>query len=211
MVVPFPHPVQPWSGDPQEERRFRRILLSVLLVFSVMGYVVPNWTLPRIEVPWELELPPRIARVIAERIEPEAVDAVVVGLRTGAAELADRTLLLVRGQEVPLPAEADRDAASLGLSTGVGTAAFDAKGILGEAEVHGDGSAMFKVPARKPFYLQLINTEGVAVRAGHHCAQPVMDRFGVPATVRASFGLYNTAEEVDALVTALGKVREIFG
>ena len=70
MVVPFPHPVQPWSGDPQEERRFRRILLSVLLVFSVMGYVVPNWTLPRIEVPWELELPPRIARVIAERIEP---------------------------------------------------------------------------------------------------------------------------------------------
>ena len=70
MVVPFPHPVQPWSGDPEEERRFRRILLTVLLVFSVMGYVVPNWTLPRIEVPWELELPPRIARVIAERIEP---------------------------------------------------------------------------------------------------------------------------------------------
>ena len=70
MVVPFPHPVQPWSGDPEEERRFRRILLTVLLVFSVMAYVVPNWTLPRIEVPWELELPPRIARVIAERIEP---------------------------------------------------------------------------------------------------------------------------------------------
>jgi TonB family protein len=70
MVVPFPHPVQPWSGDPEEERRFRRILLTVLLVFSVMGYVVPNWTLPRVEVPWELELPPRIARVIAERIEP---------------------------------------------------------------------------------------------------------------------------------------------
>jgi TonB family protein len=70
MVVPFPQPVQPWSGDPEEERRFRRILLTVLLVFSVIGYVVPNWTLPRIEVPWELELPPRIARVIAERIEP---------------------------------------------------------------------------------------------------------------------------------------------
>ena len=72
MVVPYPQPVQPWSGDPEEERRFRRILLIVLLLFSVTGYVVPNWTLPRIELPWELELPPRIARVMAERIEPVA-------------------------------------------------------------------------------------------------------------------------------------------
>ena len=70
MVVPYPQPVQPWSGDPEEERRFRRILLIVLLVFTALGYLVPNWTLPRIEVPWQLELPPRIARVIAERIEP---------------------------------------------------------------------------------------------------------------------------------------------
>ena len=70
MVVPYPTPVQPWSADPEQERLFRRILLSVLLAFGVMGYLVPHWTLPRIEVPWELDLPPRVARVIAERIEP---------------------------------------------------------------------------------------------------------------------------------------------
>ena len=52
---------------------------------------------------------------------------------------------------------------------------------------------------------------GVAVRAGHHCAQPLMDRFGVPATVRASFGLYSTFEEVDVLVDGLHRVRELFG
>jgi len=52
---------------------------------------------------------------------------------------------------------------------------------------------------------------GVAVRAGHHCAQPTMDRFGVGATVRASFGLYNTHAEIDQLVEALDLVQEIFG
>jgi cysteine desulfurase/selenocysteine lyase len=57
----------------------------------------------------------------------------------------------------------------------------------------------------------VLDREGVAVRAGHHCAQPVMERFGVPATTRASFGLYNTLDEVDALVDALGRVRELFG
>ena len=57
----------------------------------------------------------------------------------------------------------------------------------------------------------ILDREGIAVRVGHHCAQPVMDRFGVPATARASFGLYNTHEDVDALVAGLGKVVEIFG
>jgi len=57
----------------------------------------------------------------------------------------------------------------------------------------------------------ILDQEGVAVRTGHHCAMPVMTRFGVPATTRASFALYNTHEEIDALVTALGKVQEIFG
>jgi cysteine desulfurase/selenocysteine lyase len=57
----------------------------------------------------------------------------------------------------------------------------------------------------------IIDREGVAIRAGHHCAQPVMARFGVPATARASFGVYNTTDEIDALARALGKVREIFG
>jgi len=57
----------------------------------------------------------------------------------------------------------------------------------------------------------LLNDEGVAIRTGHHCAQPVMQRFKVPATSRASFAFYNTMAEVDALVAAIRKVQKIFG
>ena len=57
----------------------------------------------------------------------------------------------------------------------------------------------------------IVDSEGIAIRTGHHCTQPVMDRFGVPATARASLAMYNTVEEVDQLVAALGKVREVFG
>ncbi len=57
---------------------------------------------------------------------------------------------------------------------------------------------------------QLLDWEGIAVRAGHHCAQPVMRRLGVPATVRASLYLYNTFAEVDRLAEALGRAREAF-
>ncbi|MFN2442645.1 MAG: SufS family cysteine desulfurase [Thermoanaerobaculia bacterium] len=56
----------------------------------------------------------------------------------------------------------------------------------------------------------IVDQEGVAIRTGHHCAQPVMRRFGVPATARASLALYNTREDVDALVAALGRVNEVF-
>jgi len=56
----------------------------------------------------------------------------------------------------------------------------------------------------------ILDREGIAVRAGHHCAQPVMKRFGVPATVRASLALYNTRGEIDALVAGLHRVREMF-
>lgn len=56
----------------------------------------------------------------------------------------------------------------------------------------------------------IVDHEGVAIRVGHHCAMPVMRRFGVPATARASFALYNTRAEVDALVAALHKVKEVF-
>lgn len=57
----------------------------------------------------------------------------------------------------------------------------------------------------------IVDREGVAIRVGHHCAQPLMERFGLPATARASFGLYNTRAEVDALARALEKVKELFG
>ncbi len=56
----------------------------------------------------------------------------------------------------------------------------------------------------------VLDDEGVAIRAGHHCAQPVMQRFGVPATARASFAFYNTRDEIDALVRGLGRVRRLF-
>jgi cysteine desulfurase/selenocysteine lyase len=57
----------------------------------------------------------------------------------------------------------------------------------------------------------ILDGRGIAIRAGHHCAQPVMERFGVPATARASFAFYNTLAEVDALADALAAVRELFG
>lgn len=57
----------------------------------------------------------------------------------------------------------------------------------------------------------ILDSEGIAIRAGHHCAQPVMQHFGVPATARASMALYNTHEEIDALVRGLMRVREVFG
>ena len=57
---------------------------------------------------------------------------------------------------------------------------------------------------------RLLEREGVCVRTGHHCAQPVMERFGLPATVRASLALYTSSADVDRLVAALGRVREVF-
>jgi cysteine desulfurase/selenocysteine lyase len=57
----------------------------------------------------------------------------------------------------------------------------------------------------------ILDREGIAIRTGHHCAQPVMERFGIPATARASFGVYNTTEEIDALAAGLKKVSEVFG
>ncbi|HET9402593.1 MAG TPA: cysteine desulfurase [Candidatus Acidoferrales bacterium] len=56
----------------------------------------------------------------------------------------------------------------------------------------------------------ILDQEGIAIRTGHHCAQPLMDRFGVPATARASFAMYNTREEVEALVDGLRKVQKVF-
>jgi cysteine desulfurase/selenocysteine lyase len=58
---------------------------------------------------------------------------------------------------------------------------------------------------------QILDKDGIAVRAGHHCAQPLHEKFGIPATSRASFYLYNTKEEVDLLVNGIYKVKELFG
>ena len=58
---------------------------------------------------------------------------------------------------------------------------------------------------------RILDREGIAVRAGHHCAQPVMDFYGVAATARASLALYNTKDDIDRLAEGIGKIREVFG
>jgi cysteine desulfurase/selenocysteine lyase len=58
---------------------------------------------------------------------------------------------------------------------------------------------------------QILDEQGIAVRVGHHCARPAVVRYGIPATTRASFYLYNTPAEVDALVAGLAQVKKVFG
>jgi cysteine desulfurase/selenocysteine lyase len=57
---------------------------------------------------------------------------------------------------------------------------------------------------------QLLDEQGIAVRAGHHCARPVCVRYGIPASTRASFGVYTTTDDIDALVRGLDRVRGVF-
>jgi cysteine desulfurase / selenocysteine lyase len=74
------------------------------------------------------------------------------------------------------------------------------------------GLASFTIDGVHPHDVgTILDHDGIAVRAGHHCAQPVMDHFGVPATTRASFGLHSDVDDVDALVTGIKLVQEIFG
>jgi cysteine desulfurase/selenocysteine lyase len=79
-----------------------------------------------------------------------------------------------------------------------------------DPELHG-GSISFTLPNIHPHDLAtLIDRDGIAVRAGHHCTQPLMDRLGVPATTRASFYIYNRPEDVDQLVTGIQKAQKVF-
>ena len=83
--------------------------------------------------------------------------------------------------------------------------------ILGEAN-HKASVLSFLLAGVHPHDIgTVLDQEGIAVRTGHHCAQPVMDRFGVAATARASLALYNTREDIDRLVQGLATVREVFG
>jgi cysteine desulfurase/selenocysteine lyase len=82
--------------------------------------------------------------------------------------------------------------------------------IIGTAEKK-TGVVSFTVEGVHPHDVgTLLNEEGIAVRTGHHCAQPVMQRFGIPASSRASFALYNTHAEVDALIAGIRKVQKVF-
>jgi cysteine desulfurase/selenocysteine lyase len=83
-------------------------------------------------------------------------------------------------------------------------------GIVGTAR-HKAGILSFVLEGVHPHDIgTVLDHEGVAVRTGHHCAMPVMTRYGIPATVRTSFGLYNTHAEADALIAAVRHAREMF-
>jgi cysteine desulfurase/selenocysteine lyase len=83
--------------------------------------------------------------------------------------------------------------------------------IIGEARDKGPIISFEAIGIHAHDLATILDREGVAVRGGHHCAQPLMERFNVSGTARASFGLYNTMDEVDALVAAVGVARKVFG
>lgn len=84
--------------------------------------------------------------------------------------------------------------------------------VYGPPAEHKGGVASFTLDGVHPHDIsQILDSAGVAIRAGHHCAMPLHDRFHLPATARASFYLYNTPQEVDRLIEALYQTKEIFG
>ena len=97
----------------------------------------------------------------------------------------------------------------LGYATGA-VSAIPGVRLIGTA-AHKTGVLSFVMDEVHPHDIgTILDREGIAIRTGHHCAQPVMQRFGIPATARASFAFYNTREEVDALVAGIQKVRQVF-
>jgi len=110
---------------------------------------------------------------------------------------------------IGLDAIADHERELLGYATG---ALSEVPGLrlIGTA-AHKAAVLSFSLEGVHPHDVgSILDHEGIAVRTGHHCAQPVMEHFGVPATVRASLALYNTSDDIDALVRALHVVRELF-
>lgn len=84
--------------------------------------------------------------------------------------------------------------------------------VFGPSAQHKGGVASFTLQGVHPHDIsQILDKYGVAIRAGHHCAMPLHEKFGLPATARASFYLYNTREEIDRLVEAIYQVKDIFG
>jgi len=125
-----------------------------------------------------------------------------VGLGAAADYLADLGMEAVRAHELEVTAYALERLSGLAGVT-----------IFGPREATERGSLVsFAVEGIHPHDLaELCNREAVAIRAGHHCAQPLMRRLGVPATARASFSVYNTTDEVDRLIEALENAKEVFG
>jgi cysteine desulfurase/selenocysteine lyase len=110
---------------------------------------------------------------------------------------------------IGLPAIATHERALLEYGTGLLNQIPEVK-LIGTA-AHKAGVLSFTLGEIHPHDIgTILDRQGIAIRAGHHCAQPVMDRFGIPATARASLGLYNTKEELDTLAKGIRKVLEVF-
>ena len=153
-------------------------------MISHVGFESSTWN----ELPWKFEAG---TSPIAEG----------VGLGAAIDYLGSLGMDRVRAHEVGLTAYAlDRLGEVPGLR------------VLGPLEVERRGGAIsFAIEGIHPHDIaEICDREAVCIRAGHHCAQPLMRRLGVPATARASFGVYNTREEIDRLVSALGRAREVF-
>jgi cysteine desulfurase/selenocysteine lyase len=121
-----------------------------------------------------------------------------VGLAAALEYLSDLGIEDVARHERALLAHATRALAAVEGARLIGTAREKASVlsfVLESAHAHDVGT--------------ILDREGIAIRTGHHCAQPLMQRFGVPATARASLALYNTREDVDRLVAGLARVREV--
>ncbi len=82
--------------------------------------------------------------------------------------------------------------------------------VIGRAQDRGGVISFTLDGAHAHDVATLLDRQGIAVRAGHHCAEPLMHRLGLDSTARASFGLYTTLEEIDVLADTLGRVREFF-
>ena len=168
----------------------RAALLEAMLPWQGGGDMIRSVTFEKTEynaIPWKFEAgTPNIAGAIALGAALDYVDS--IGMEVIAAHETD---LLAYATD------------ALGMIPGlrlIGTARDKASilsFVLDGVHAHDVGT--------------ILDHHGVAVRAGHHCAMPVMQRFGVPATVRASLALYNTQEDIDALIEGLGRVRELFG
>jgi cysteine desulfurase/selenocysteine lyase len=124
----------------------------------------------------------------------------VVGLSAAIDYVTELGLDQIARYEHDLLAQATRAVADIPGLRVIGTAAEKA-GILS-----------FVMDGIHPHDLgTILDTHGVAIRAGHHCAMPVMTRFGIPGTARASLAVYNTEQDVAALVDALGEAQKLFG
>ena len=154
-------------------------------MIASVGFESSTWN----ELPWKFEAG---TSPIAE----------AVGLGAAIDYLAEIGMDAVRAHERDLTAHALESLARIEGLRVFGPTDLDLRG----------GAVSFEVKGIHPHDLaEICDREGVCIRAGHHCAQPLMRSMGVAATARASFHVYNTREDVDRLAAALGSAREVFG